>query len=152
MIEMRPIAVVKNERHSADDDRWGDVISTIELLPPLTEDALLGIENFSHVEILFYFNQAEENRVETGSRHPRGNPDWPRLGILAQRGKDRPNHIGATICPLLGHNGKTITVRALDAIDGTPVLDIKPVMREFLPGEEVHQPDWAGELMKRYWK
>ena len=73
------------------------------------------------------------------------------VGIFAQRGKDRPNRIGVTVCSLLGVDGLTLRVRGLDAIDGTPVLDIKPVMRGFLPRGEVREPEWAGELMKGYW-
>jgi tRNA (adenine37-N6)-methyltransferase len=151
MIEFSPIAVVRNERKVPGDDQWGDVISIIELLEPLTAEALQGIETFSHVEVIYFFNQVKEEKIVIGARHPRNNPDWPEVGILAQRGKDRPNRIGATICRLLKHEGSTITVQGLDAVDGTPVLDIKPVMKEFLPQGELNQPDWAGELMKNYW-
>jgi tRNA (Thr-GGU) A37 N-methylase len=89
--------------------------------------------------------------VETGVRHPRGNVAWPKVGIFAQRGKNRPNRIGATICALISVDGLTLRVCGLDAIDGTPVLDIKPVMRGFLPRGEVREPGWATELMKAYW-
>jgi len=152
MINMTPIAVVRNERKMINDDRWGDVISTIELLDPLKEEALQGIEAFSHLEVIFFFDQVKEENVETGARHPRGNPDWPRVGILAQRGKDRPNRIGTTIVSLLKHEGRFLTVQGLDAIDGTPVLDIKPMMKKFLPQGEIRQPEWTAELMKNYWK
>jgi tRNA (adenine37-N6)-methyltransferase len=74
------------------------------------------------------------------------------VGIFAQRKKDRPNAIGLTIAELIKHEGNKIWVKNLDAIDGTPVLDIKPVMKEFLPAADVIQPPWAGELMKDYWK
>ena len=151
MIGFVPIAVVKNNRRSVADDEWGSVISTIELLPPLDETALKGIESFSHLEVIFFFDRVEENKIETGARHPRGNADWPETGIFAQRGKNRPNRIGATICRLCSHEGKTLRVEGLDAIDGTPVLDIKPVIKEFLPREEIRQPQWASELMKDYW-
>lgn len=152
MIELSPIAVVKNTRKAIEDDHWGEVVSTIHLLDPLQENALEGIESFSHVEIIFYFDKVQLDRIETGARHPRNNPDWPLVGIFAQRGKNRPNQIGITICKLLQHSGSTITVQGLDAVDGTPVLDIKPVIREFLPHEEIRQPEWADELMKNYWE
>jgi len=77
--------------------------------------------------------------------------DWPLVGIFAQRGKNRPNRIGLTTCAILKVEGTRLHVRGLDAIDGTPVLDIKPVMREFLPRGEVRQPEWASELMAEYW-
>jgi tRNA (Thr-GGU) A37 N-methylase len=78
--------------------------------------------------------------------------EWPRVGIFAQRPKDRPNRIGVSVCRLLGVDGLELRVAGLDAVDGTPVLDVKPVMREFLPRGEIHQPAWATELMKDYWK
>jgi len=152
MIELSPIAIVKNAHQELRDDHWGDITSTIELFAPLTASAFEGIETFSHIEVIFYFNQVDEEKIETGSRHPRNNPDWPDVGILAQRNKNRPNRIGATICRLLKHEGNSINVQGLDAIDGTPVLDIKPVMREFLPSDEIRQPEWVSKLMQNYWK
>jgi tRNA (Thr-GGU) A37 N-methylase len=74
------------------------------------------------------------------------------VGIFAQRGKNRPNRLGATIARVLGRSGRRLTVVGLDAVDGTPVVDIKPVLREFLPQEVVIQPAWATELMEKYWQ
>jgi tRNA (Thr-GGU) A37 N-methylase len=73
-------------------------------------------------------------------------------GIFGQRKKDRPNTIGLSTVELLEHNGRTLKVKFLDAIDGTPVLDIKPVFKEFQPKTEIKQPDWVADLMKNYWK
>ena len=86
-------------------------------------------------------------------RHPRprGRADWPSVGILAQRAKDRPNRIGVTICRVIGVDPHHIDVVGLDAVDGTPVLDVKPYLAEFGPAGEVHQPMWATELMAEYW-
>jgi tRNA (Thr-GGU) A37 N-methylase len=89
--------------------------------------------------------------VEPGTRHPRGNPDWPRVGIFAQRGKDRPNRLGVSRCELLRVDRSAVRVRGLDAVDGTPVLDLKPWMAEFGPRGDVRQPAWASELMRGYW-
>lgn len=151
MIELSPIAFVRNSRKEVEDDNWGDVVSIIELDSSLPEDALLEIESFSHVEVIYYFHLVDEKKIETGSRHPRNNKDWPQVGILSQRGKNRPNRLGATIVKVLRREGRQLHVQGLDAIDGTPILDIKPVMKEFLPREEVRQPEWAAELMKNYW-
>jgi tRNA-Thr(GGU) m(6)t(6)A37 methyltransferase TsaA len=151
MIPLHPIGIVKNARPAVEDDHWGGVVSTIELDSALSEDALVGIEDFSHAEIIFYFDRVEVDNIETGARHPRGNPNWPKVGILAQRGKDRPNRLGLTIVKIVKRVGRTLFVEGLDAVDGTPVLDIKPVMKEFLPRDEVRQPDWATELMRNYW-
>jgi tRNA (adenine37-N6)-methyltransferase len=150
-IILQPVALVHNARLVPEDDNWGEVISTIELLPEYPAESLDGLDAFSHVEILYYFHQVSAAKVESAARHPRNNPAWPKVGIFAQRGKNRPNRVGATIARVLRVEGRTLTVAGLDAIDGTPVLDIKPVMCEFLPQGEVHQPEWVGELMIDYW-
>jgi tRNA (adenine37-N6)-methyltransferase len=151
MITLSPIATVKNSRRIVEDDHWDGIDSIIELDSSFTREALFQIENFSHAEIIYYFHLVEENKIETGARHPRNNKDWPKVGIFAQRGKNRPNRLGATIVKIIKREGNQLFVQGLDAIDGTPVLDIKPVMKEFLPREEIDQPEWATELMKNYW-
>jgi len=149
-IPMVPVGFVRAGRAAAQDDGWDAVEASIELDARFGPEALAGLDAFSHVEVLFYFHAAMK-AVETGARHPRGNTDWPRVGIFAQRGKDRPNRIGATICRVLSVDGLTLRVRGLDAIDGTPVLDLKPVMTGFLPRGEVREPGWAWALMRSYW-
>jgi tRNA-Thr(GGU) m(6)t(6)A37 methyltransferase TsaA len=150
-IQLTPIARVKNTRTTPGDDFWGSTISEIELVQELPEEALEGIELFSHLEIIYYFDQVGGGKV-VHARRPRGNPDYPKMGIFAQRNKDRPNGIGLTTVELLEHAGRVIKVRYLDAIDGTPVLDIKPVFREFMPKTAIRQPEWVGDLMMDYWK
>jgi tRNA (adenine37-N6)-methyltransferase len=150
-ISINPIAVVKNTRTDMTDDYWGSVISEIELLPHIPANAFDGIDTFSHLEIIFWFDKADRSKA-VFSGHPRGNTNWPKVGIFAQRKKDRPNAMGLTIVELVERKGKSIFVKYLDAMDGTPVLDIKPVMKEFLPTGEVRQPPWSVELMKEYWK
>lgn len=151
MITLTPIATVKNTRKEIEDDNWGNVISIIELDSKFDEEALAEIESFSHAEIIFYFHLVDENKIETKSRHPRNNKDLPKVGIFAQRGKNRPNRIGSTMVKIMKRQGKQLHVKGLDAIDGTPILDIKPVMQEFLPREKINQPAWASKLMKNYW-
>lgn len=154
MITLKPIAFVKNSRKEISDDFWGGIISEIILSDDFDETALQGIEEFSHLEIIFYFDKVESDKIKTGSHHPRNNPDWPEVGIFAQRGKNRPNKLGLSLVRLIERKGKSIFVKWLDAIDGTPILDIKPVIKEFLPlpDEEIMQPKWADELMTDYWK
>jgi tRNA-Thr(GGU) m(6)t(6)A37 methyltransferase TsaA len=151
MKEIEPIGFVKNDRTNVEDDYWGGLISEIVVDEKYGADSLTGIEDFSHAEIVFYFNKVEDEKIITIMRHPRNNPDWPKIGIFAQRGKNRPNKIGITIVKILKRERNILSVQNLDAIDGTPVLDIKPVMIEFLPKEKIHQPEWATELMKNYW-
>lgn len=151
MFHIKPIAYVKNARTHIQDDDWGTVISEIRLVEELKETALLGVEEFSHLEIIFYFDKVTDKQIQYEARHPRNNQDYPKIGIFAQRGKNRPNKVGLTTVELLERNGTTLLVKGLDAIDGTPIIDIKPVMREFLPSTTVNQPEWSTNLMKNYW-
>jgi tRNA-Thr(GGU) m(6)t(6)A37 methyltransferase TsaA len=150
-IELEPIGIVRSPRAEVRDDEWGGMQARIELDPRFEASALDGIEQFSHAEVLFFFDRVDPDRIVAGARHPRNNRAWPAVGIFAQRGKARPNRIGSTIVRIVRRDGRVLHVAELDAVDGTPVLDIKPVMREFLPREEVRQPGWSSELMQRYW-
>ena len=153
MIDIKPIGTVRSPRVDRTDVDWGVVESTIELDPAhFTEEALLGLSDFSHLEVVFFMHGIPEDAVTTSARHPRENPNWPRVGIFAQRGAKRPNRIGVSRCTLVGVEGTKVRVRGLDAIDGTPVLDIKPYMREFGPIGDVRQPAWATEVMQRYYE
>jgi tRNA (adenine37-N6)-methyltransferase len=151
MEAFKPIGFVEALRPHAEDDFWGGEEACIRLTADYTPDALHGIEAFSHVEVIFLFHEVDAAKIETGARHPRNNTAWPRVGIFAQRGKNRPNRIGSTVCRVLRVQGTQLYVAELDAIDKTPVLDIKPVMAEFLPREPVRQPGWSHELMNQYW-
>ncbi|MBV9043552.1 MAG: SAM-dependent methyltransferase [Alphaproteobacteria bacterium] len=151
-ITMRPIGFVCGGRAEPIDDDWDSVETTIDLdASQFKPDATASLSDFSHIEVVYNFNQVPDNEINTGARHPRGRKDWPLVGIFAQRGKGRPNRIGVTVCRLLAVDGLTLRVRGLDAIDGTPVLDIKPVMTGFLPRGEIREPQWAKELMAGYW-
>jgi tRNA (Thr-GGU) A37 N-methylase len=86
------------------------------------------------------------------SGHPSGNRNYPLVGIFGQRKKDRPNTLGLCTAELLEHKGRAIKVKYLDAIDGTPVLDIKPVFKEYQKKGVIRQPEWVSDLMKNYWK
>jgi tRNA (Thr-GGU) A37 N-methylase len=151
-VSINPIGRVDGGRSEPTDDDWGTNRSTIRLDPArFTPEALLGLDAFSHVEVIFLFDQVTDDQITTTARHPRGNPAWPRVGIFAQRGKNRPNRLGVTICRVVALNGLVLEVEGLDAIDGTPVLDIKPVMQGFLPRDPVREPDWARAIMADYW-
>jgi tRNA-Thr(GGU) m(6)t(6)A37 methyltransferase TsaA len=150
--EISPVAIIHNDRKEISDDFWGETISTITLNDEIPAAAFDSIDGFSHAEVIFVFHKADPSEVVWDSAHPRENKAWPKAGVFAQRKKNRPNHIGATICEIIKREGKSIIVKKLDAIDGTPVIDIKPVLKEFLPQSPIHQPDWSSELMKDYWK
>jgi tRNA-Thr(GGU) m(6)t(6)A37 methyltransferase TsaA len=147
-----PIGFVGGGRAEPIDDDWDSVEAEIVLDPDqFGPDAAAGLDSFSHIEVIFHFDRADPSRIHTGARHPRGNTAWPEVGIFAQRGKDRPNRLGVAVCRILSVDGLRLRVRGLDAIDGTPVLDIKPVMKGFLPRGEIREPAWAGALMADYW-
>ena len=149
---VEPVGHVVGGRAEPIDDEWSASRATIRLDGSrFGADALAGLDSFSHAEILFLFDRVGGDEIETGARHPRGRADWPRVGIFAQRGKNRPNRIGVSVCRIVGVSGLAIEVEGLDAIDGTPVLDIKPVMKGFLPRGEVVEPQWAHEIMRDYW-
>ena len=151
-LTIRPIGTVVGGRTEAVDDGWDEVAAHIELDPAVLESgATDGLAGFSHVEVVFCFDRVDEDTVCRGARHPRGRADWPSVGILAQRAKDRPNRIGTTVCRVTGVGPHRIDVVGLDAIDGTPVLDVKPYLAEFGPRGTVRQPSWCNELMAKYW-
>lgn len=145
-MDIRPIGFVRGGRSEPIDDSWDGV--EVEPDPArFGPEALAGLDAFSHIEVVFYFHLVAPGMVETGARHPRERQDWPLVGIFAQRGRARPNRIEVTVCRLVRVDGLTFHLRGLDAIDGTPVLDIKPVMTGFLPRGNVREPEWARELI-----
>lgn len=152
VFEVAPIGTVRSERREPIDDDWDAVPSRIELdAERFTPDVVAGLDGFSHLDVVYLFHLVDEGDVNLGARHPRGRTDWPLVGIFAQRAKARPNRIGVTSCRLVGIDGLTLHVEGIDAIDGTPVLDVKPNMAEFWPRGEHRQPTWASELMAGYW-
>ena len=150
-IVMDVVARVRGGRTDNVDDAWGAVEAEIVLAADLPDEAFAGLDGFSHALIVFHFDMIDPQIIVTGARRPRGNPAWPEVGIFAQRGSPRPNRIGVTTVEILAVEGRRLRVRGLDAIDGTPVLDIKPVMRGFEPRGAVREPTWAEEIMKDYW-
>lgn len=145
------IGTVRSTRSETVDDDWDRERVHVALDARFSADALAGLDAFSHVEILFHMDRVDPAKIETGARHPRNNLDWPKVGIFAQRGKNRPNQIGTTVCRVVRVEGTRLFVEGLDAVDGTPVLDLKPWVRELGPRGEVRQPAWMDELMKGYW-
>ena len=151
-ITLQPIGSVASSRTEPLDDDWDSVESAIELDPArFTSESTAGLAEFSHLEVIYCFDRVPDDEIQSGSRRPRGRADWPKVGIFAQRGKGRPNRLGVTACRLISVDGVRLRVQGLDAIDRTPVLDIKPVMRGFLPRGDIREPAWAEELMRGYW-
>jgi tRNA (Thr-GGU) A37 N-methylase len=147
---VRPIAYIRNERADAIDDNWDDVVSTVELAQDVPDETLRGLEEFSHVEIVFFADWAEDVPPGPWHRHPRGNPKWPDVGVFAQRNKDRPNRLLLSTVEIDELSERSFRVRGLDGIDGTPVLDIKPVYRWSVPKGELRVAKWSEELGQNY--
>ncbi len=152
MIDIVPIGTVRGGRTEAEDDAWGTIETDIVLdAARVRPESTVGLADYSHVVVVFHMHKVAEVSVETGARHPRERTDWPKSGILAQPARSRPNRIGVTTVELLSVDGLKLRVRGLDAIDGTPVLDIKPYISGFAPRGTIREPNWVKELMARYW-
>ena len=146
-----PIAWVRSPIATPADDCWRGTIATIELdTARFTADSLAGLDEFSHVDVVFLFHLLDPAGVLTGKSHPRQRADWPEVGIFAQRARNRPNRLGVTTCAIVKIEGTRLWVSELDAVNGTPVLDLKPHIPEFGARTPVRQPAWARELMRRY--
>jgi len=142
-IKMKPIGYVRRASKKEDvKDR--SLISKIVIRRDLVE-ALEGIEDFSHVFVVFYMHEISKKEKRNLKVHPRGRTDLPLLGIFATRTAFRPNQIGLTLVELLERKENVLVVRGLDALDGTPVLDIKP----YNSGDmvlDVRVPEWHKKL------
>jgi tRNA (adenine37-N6)-methyltransferase len=149
--DLKPIGRRHSSAKELADDGWGGVVSTVELDENLFgPESTLGLDQYS--EVVFLLDKIPTDKVGKGARHPGGRADWPKMGIFAQRSKNRPNRIGITVCKIESVNGLKIRVCELDAVDGTPLLDVKPYCKGFAPRGEVREPCWAGELMAGYFR
>jgi tRNA-Thr(GGU) m(6)t(6)A37 methyltransferase TsaA len=153
VITLEPVGIVVGGRAEPIDDDWGGIDAVIRLdAARFGPDAVAGLSDFSHLVVVFQFHLVDPADVRKGARRPRGNPEWPEVGMFAQRARMRPNRLGVSTCRLLRVDGLDLHVQGLDAIDGSPVLDVKPYMREFEPpGDDVRQPDWSTQLMQGYY-
>lgn len=151
-ITLQPVGFVRGGRTDPVDDHWEGVRAEIVIDDRFPADALDGLGDFSHLDVVYHFHGVAEDDVTVGARHPRSNARWPRVGIFAQRARARPNRLGVSTCRILQVEGLRIAVSDLDAIDGTPVLDIKPHLSDMGPRGEVWEPAWVSELMEHYWR
>ncbi|MGW0908655.1 SAM-dependent methyltransferase [Streptomyces sp. NPDC002853] len=150
--EVTSIGTVRNDRTDIQHtDHWGAVRSTITVDERFGEACLQGLEDFSHVEVLFVFDQFPVRDDYREPRPYRGRSDLPSVGVFAGRGPRRPNRIGVTCCAIESVQGRDLTVVGLDAVSGTPVIDLKPTMAEFCP-VDIKQPEWVSQLMSEYFQ
>lgn len=130
------------------DVNWGNVISEI-VLDQEYAPGLLGLEQFSHLIVLTVLHMAEYKPEKHLRRRPQDREDMPLLGIFAQRARHRPNRIGVTSVEIIEVNERRVKVRALDAVDGTPVIDIKPYVPVY-DRKDATIPEWMDKMMKDY--
>lgn len=145
------VAYVVGGRADPTDDYWGGTRSIIRIDGDRFDvDSTAGLEDFSHLEIVFRFHLTDPSDLHLGARRPRNNPDWPEVGIFGHRNMRRINWLGVSRCKLIEVNGLDLLVEDLDAVDGTPVLDIKPWFSEFGPRGKVRQAKWSTTMLQDY--
>lgn len=145
-MNFEPIGVVRSPVTEGVDKDWGKVVSDIQV-DIKWAPGLIGLDQFSHIIVVFYMHESSFTAAADLVRRPQGREDMPMIGIFAQRAKHRPNPIGITAVPLIKVLGNIITVKGLDAIDGTPVLDIKPYFPDYDRVENPKVPEWVSRLM-----
>lgn len=147
-ITLRPMGVVRNRIKEPMSHGWEEVTSRIVLRRELAE-ALLGLDGYSHIQVLFWPHQVpDEVRGSKPRLHPRDDPANPLQGILATRSQIRFNPILVSVVPLLAVKANVLHVRGLDAVDGSPVLDVKPYIPHHDSIREVKVPQWVAERIE----
>jgi tRNA-Thr(GGU) m(6)t(6)A37 methyltransferase TsaA len=147
-IQMQPIGSVANEvPHGTANVRWESVVSTITICSEWAE-GLDGLEEFSHIIVIFYLRRSRGEGTLRLKTHPMGRQELSEVGIFATRTPVRPNGIGVTTVRLLGREENLLTVEGLDAFDGTPVLDIKPYLTRGDRISDATVADWVRRLWR----
>jgi tRNA-Thr(GGU) m(6)t(6)A37 methyltransferase TsaA len=149
ILSVRPIGVVRSPVVEARDEAWGNVVAEL-FIDEAFAPGLVGIDQFSHLLVLYWMHGATFSPGDDLVRRPRGRQDMPEIGIFAQRAKHRPVPIGVTAVRLRARRGSALEVEGLDAIDGSPILDIKPYFPDFDRVEKPSVPEWVGRLMLGY--
>jgi len=148
-IKLKPIGIVSSSVTERMDENWGEIKSKI-ILKPEFDGALLGLEGFSHAIIVTYLHQANYEKEKHLQRRPRNLETMPKVGILSQRAKNRPNPIGITAVEIVNVGNNCLEVKGLDAINGTPILDIKPYYPHYDKIDNPKIPEWVDRLMRDY--
>jgi len=146
-IKIIPIGIVKNGINDLENRDWENIVSKIVIHPKYVE-ALDGIEENSHIYVLFYLHKLPKNEMKILKVHPMKRKDLPLVGVFAVRSACRPNPIGLTLVELISRKNNTLIVKGLDAIDGTPIIDIKPFNPKMDKVEKFRIPDWLKKLIE----
>ncbi len=148
-VECGAIGVVRNAVREPTDAGWGSVVSRVEVRPEF-QAGLQGLDQFSHAIVVFLMHRAQFVPATHVVRRPQERLDMPLVGIFAQRARHRPNAIGVTTVSIERLESCAVLVRGLDAIDGTPVLDIKPYVPAYDRPRDPRVPEWIERLMGGY--
>ncbi|MFD7556971.1 TrmO family methyltransferase [Streptomyces sp. NPDC059835] len=151
IFELPQIGVVVGGHMAVEDDYQGGAESIIRLNDEYPEETLQGLEEFSHVQVVWKMHKAKPEDIELHARSPRGNPRWPATGTYVHRNHRRPAQIGVSHPKLKRVEGRDIVVEGLDAVHGTPVLDLSPWFPQMGPQGKVRVPAWVGEMLTDYW-
>lgn len=142
---IKPIGIVRNDIKETSKPGWEVGMVSELILDPYLEEFTEGLEEFSHIMVVFWMHKAPLDRGIPSKVHPQGRQDLPLVGLFATRAPHRPNPVGISVVRLLNCQGNILRTEGLDAIDGTPLIDIKP----YLPGNEIddaHFPPWVYRL------
>jgi tRNA-Thr(GGU) m(6)t(6)A37 methyltransferase TsaA len=144
-VAIMPIGVVRNAVGEIMHHGWEDVVSELAVEPAFAE-SLDGLEEFSHLVVVFWLDRVTAEQRQIRKLHPRDRADLPLQGALATHTQHRPNPIGLTTVRLIERRGSVLVVQGLDAVNGTPILDVKPWSGREAPREEVRLPEWLGRM------
>lgn len=148
-LRLSRVGVVQSPVVEVRDTDWGEVVSEIRIDEPYIA-GLRSLKDFSHAVVVFYMHLSSFGLEDDLVRRPRGLETMPEVGIFAQRAKHRPSPLGITAVKIMAVRGSTLTVKGLDAVDGTPVVDIKPYVPHFDRVEGATTPEWMKQLMQGY--
>ena len=143
-MSLKAIGIVRNEIKQPIRHGWGNIVSDIVVNRDLTE-ALDGLDEFSHLIVLYWMHQLTPGRQLPLKVHPMGKPELPLTGRFATRSPSRPNPVGQATVKLLERRGNILKVQGLDATDGTPVIDVKPYLPKYDSASDAKVPPWMTE-------
>jgi len=162
---LRPVGIVKNgrkepslvcrnqdldhDRKNSTGQRWREDVSEIVFKEDYAE-CLDGLEDFSHITVIYWAHRVSEEGRSTKRVHPAGKKDYPLKGVFCTRSPARPNPVCVTIVELLERKSKVLLVNGLDAIDGSPVIDIKPHLPPYDAPADMKLPDWMQSLVEHF--
>jgi tRNA (adenine37-N6)-methyltransferase len=129
----------------AERDKIRTMISEI-VIDPALDGILEGIEEYSHILILFWAHKVPNESRKLTQVHPMGLKEIPKRGIFATCSPARPNPVLLTAVKLIERSGNILKVQGLEAIDGTPVVDVKPYVKGYHNAENPTSPEWMEKI------